>query len=846
MSRSLARMIRALTVVALLGLLVSTSLAQEAARLRFVHVIPETVSLDVFVNGNLAVKRLDYGEASAYINVQPGATVVTVTPTGLSTTLWEQTFDLEAASFTNLVASSGDNPRFDRVTDNLSPTSLGTSRLLFFHALEGGPNVAVALASAVDFGSQTQEAGSIIAPDLAYGLSFGAFDLPAQSYNFDIITADGGTPVIPGVELPLASGVSNIAIVYGTQDNPQALLITEATSASQSVGFLRFANATNQTIDILVNDTLVVPNLSIDRPTEHIAIPVGLVTVTARGANADTVAGTVSVDVAQNRAETIILLPDGNAQSLERFTDADDITTIAANEVLSRVLNGVPGTQATISLQDGTALGANVPFGTASEAVTLAPSSSSTRLTLTVAGTTGEIEGPNLTFYGGNLYTTFVLQGDAFAPTRILVIPTTISQTVASTPGNETIAIAAQPTPIAVQSTPAPVQATAPQGVVQPTAVPTAAILTTSTDENVTATVALDASANLQLRQLPSRDALSLGLAPANSRLIVNGREGTPVALVEGEPAPPEAEDFVDPVTQLTGNDDLDPAETWLNVTYETPDGGTITAWTLAQFLVVREPDGDLERLADLPTIGRNVPGQAENTDITPPPPPTDRVTATVIGLNPGVNLNLRRTPSTAGEVLTRLQLGTEVELLGFLDDEETPPAEADWAFIEFRPAAGGVITGWAGTLFLEYERNDADITADELLTRELVDTFTEETIGEIAGGATQAEVPTPDPLEDAFVAEVILDPGANLQFRRSPDRNSESLGLIPAGTQVIVSGRTLEGDWLQVTFEGQSGWIAAQFVAVTFNGDFVEVTSIPVIVTDTDEGEDDTTDNGQ
>jgi uncharacterized protein YraI len=90
--------------------------------------------------------------------------------------------------------------------------------------------------------------------------------------------------------------------------------------------------------------------------------------------------------------------------------------------------------------------------------------------------------------------------------------------------------------------------------------------------------------------------------------------------------------------------------------------------------------------------------------------------------------------------------------------------------------------------------------------------------------------VPTVNPLRDVFVAEVILDPGANLHLRRQPDSASESIALIPANTQLVVDGRTEDGIWLRATFEGLQGFIASQFTVITFNGNLADASDVPVI----------------
>jgi LysM repeat protein len=49
-----------------------------------------------------------------------------------------------------------------------------------------------------------------------------------------------------------------------------------------------------------------------------------------------------------------------------------------------------------------------------------------------------------------------------------------------------------------------------------------------------------------------------------------------------------------------------------------------------------------------------------------------------------------------------------------------------------------------------------------------------------------------------------------NLRLRSGPGTNFEQIGSVPVDTTVPVLGRNLRGDWLQVRYQGQEGWIAA------------------------------------
>jgi SH3-like domain-containing protein len=239
----------------------------------------------------------------------------------------------------------------------------------------------------------------------------------------------------------------------------------------------------------------------------------------------------------------------------------------------------------------------------------------------------------------------------------------------------------------------------------------------------------------------------------------------------------------------------------------------------------LRDENGDRMRLADLPLVPENQPGEARSTDITPPPIPEDRVVARVFNLDPGVNLNIRRTPDTAGEVLARVGNGTLMEFLGIKES-------GDWMFVSYSPPEGGAVTGWVNSIYIELLLNDEPITLEELEAEEMLVIIPDDERGEVSADAGGVVLPTVDPLKDAIVAEVTIDPGANLHLRRTPDSNAESLALIPNGTLLIVTGRTAESDWLQVEFEGVQGWVSSPYVRLTFNGAPFELANVPVLTT--------------
>lgn len=808
-----------IALVAVLLLSTAAASAQgNGAQIRFMHAVPGVGAIDIYTNGQLSVKSLAFGSATTYMNAPSGEQRITVTLANTTTPLWEQSLSTTDGAYYTLIASSVSNLGFNVYEENLTGLDFGEARLLFIHAIDGAPAVDVALAN-----------GNVIASNIAYGDKFGTFDLPANLYEFAVIPSGGSvdSAILPAEPYKLNSGTLYMAVIYGTAASPTTALLSTASPAATDSGFVRFAHTVvgAPSVDIFVNEALIIPSLSFGQTSEHIALPAGEHTIALRpaGETTDLLTGALTVESAT--AQTLAVL--GTPDNIELAIIDDDISAVNPNTAAVTITNAISGSESlSVALADGTTLAENLAFGD-STTTTLPPVNSAINFTLTLSGTTGSIELPAQTLYGGVYYNVFALSGDAFSSPRLHFAPTSINQGIASAPSTGASVISAPPsveTPVAATPAPEVAQATTPAPTPPPPSVATES-------ENVIAIVRLNPDANLQLRLYPSADAASLGLAPSGTQLIVQGREGAPV-YNEGDitPEPGSEPEFVDPALFLADeNDDIDPATTWLYVTYNTPDGGTIDAWVNAQVLEVRDPEGKLQRLANLPFVPRNQAGVARGTALTPPPVPKEELFATVFNLSFGVNLNIRRTKGTDGEVLERITNGTVVRFIGISEDRE-------WAFIEYLPQGGGSITGWASALYLTYEYKygniERTISLEEMESRGLLEIIPDDRRGEIRG-ASQAALPTLDPLKDRYVAQLNLDSGANVQFRIQPDSDCESLALIPSGTQLVVNARTPGGTWIEVVYEGQTGWIASSFAVLTFNGRSAEVIDVPVVSDD-------------
>jgi uncharacterized protein YraI len=203
----------------------------------------------------------------------------------------------------------------------------------------------------------------------------------------------------------------------------------------------------------------------------------------------------------------------------------------------------------------------------------------------------------------------------------------------------------------------------------------------------------------------------------------------------------------------------------------------------------------------------------------------------TIVNVDAGVNVHIRRTNETAGESLALVPVGTEMQFEGVNESRE-------WVFVRYNPTPETFVRGWVSSLYVALSFNGQSVTFDDLQARGRLTIIDDEERGS-TGSLTGALRPTADPLRDSVVAEVILDPGANLHLRRSPSPQAESLALLPDGTQLVVSGRVEDETWLQVNYDGQVGWVASGYVALTRNGQPYELLDIPVILMDTEDVED-------
>lgn len=806
-------------LLAFSGLVVPTMAQDGSAWIRFVHAIPGASGVDIYTDGQLTIRGLSYGNATNYITVASGAHHLSVTQSGNTDPIWEQDIEPSAGAALTLVASSAANAAFQVYVDDLNPLALGKARFTAVHTVSDVAAVDVILAD-----------GRPVIPGLQLNQPYGTLDLPTASYDLAVVPQGGGLSeaLVEAQPFRLNSGTSYTALVYGTADAPDVLLLSAPTRPETSGGgFARIAHATSgiAPVDVYVNNTLIAPGLAFGESTGYIALPAGTHNVSVRGAGTEGDLSTGTLEVSANSYSTTLVAGSAEAPEVQVFEDGVN----AVNETTSifTLFNATTDAAVSAAYSDGSALLGDVAAGESDSAL-LEPSEQG--ITVTDGSEETALNLPN-GIYGGVSYGA-VAVSDGTSVQFVELPPVSLAQGVGSAPGAQALATpepTPEPTlePTVAQPTPAPTEAaaaptSAPEVVAQPT--------TAAATSGPTARVMLDPGVNLQLRQFPNREALSLGLAPSGTILALNGRVGEPVPPVgtTATPIPPDAEatPFVDPVTLLEEGTDLVPAETWLNVTFDTPDGGSITAWVNALYLSVRDAQGRVMRLRDLPTVPANRAGTTQNTAVEPPTARQNVTMVTVTNLDPGVNIHLRRLPSTDGESLALVGSGTQLQLIGVTE-------ERDWVFASLTTDSGS-INGWIASEFVTLARNGQPVTYDRLQELNELTVMPEGTRGGVVSGTAPTSAVAQD-LRNVVVGTVIgLNPDANVHLRRNYNVQAESLALLSNNTAVVVTGRSPDDLWLQANYQNRTGWVSSEFIFLTFNGLPYEMENLPIIDTST------------
>ena len=168
--------------------------------------------------------------------------------------------------------------------------------------------------------------------------------------------------------------------------------------------------------------------------------------------------------------------------------------------------------------------------------------------------------------------------------------------------------------------------------------------------------------------------------------------------------------------------------------------------------------------------------------------PPTSDAKVTVLG-----EMNIRSGPSTDFEVIGDAVAGEEFAITGKNED-------GNWWRIDFRGE-----TGWIYAPFvIAAEAEEVPVV-----------------------GVAMAETPVPEEETTETSAQTgnpTVTVGGDMNVRSGPGEEYDRIGGAFAGEAFAITGKNADGDWWQIDFDGQDGWIYAPFVTAT------DADNVPVV----------------
>ena len=812
-----------LTLLLAALLLTGPAQAQGEAPLRFIHLDVGSPPVDIYVNGELVASNLRYGEYTSYVYV-PGGDIELSAYLSATSVLLSSDLLFLAEEPAAILLSSRDDAFFHISPEQVDPLSFGRARLSVINATDD-----VATLSIV---TPTDE--SALAATLVSGAFEGPVEVDAGVHKITIHAADAASDeAILQISEALTAGAGNLLVIHGRPSDPKVLNVPAAADGLAGSARVRFVHAVAGAapVDLRINDQLIVPALSFATPSEHIALPSGSHRVAFNLGQAEIMSE--RLDIRAGQMNTVVLMGSTAGLRMRSFDDAP--SGIDESSAVVSLINAIPGSLISrLQLESGSIVAFDVAFGETGDAARIVPGRQSMTIFVEIGDDRGEVEVAAHYFSGGSYYNLIALAGGVFSAPRLLIAETSLQRHVRATMSliaaeDEIQPVASAEDTVTDSSEAEPIPGTEPQD--EATSAPDEAddiegdlaqigaeTAVEASDEVAAvipyAIVVVDQDAALHMRLFPSSESMSLGLLPAESNLMVLGRRGlTDFDFGDPTELPAYLSDYtVDAATGLLPYQDMPAADSWLFVLYKTPDGGALYGWVNALYLNVFDQSGQRQRLASLPLVRQNQIGSAYNTDIRPPEL-SDHVTARVSGLSASALLNLRMGNDANTEVLTQVAPDTILGFIG-LDVAE------EWAYVDYESEQGNLVKGWASMDFIQLLLNGQPVPID---TMRALDPTTVRLISGSVSGVIQpmpeSDVAQPDLPTEGIVGEVNVNFDSALHLRRYPDATSESLSLIPPGTELSLDGIYESGDWYKVQYDGEGGWVAADYLALTMDG---------------------------
>jgi hypothetical protein len=198
------------------------------ACVNIIHASPDAPAVDVYINGEMALEKVEFSQFSGWLPLAAGEYQVQVTASGDTpeNAVIDTQLTIEAGNAYHVAAvGTLDSISVAVIQSDLSELEADTARVRVIHASPDAPAVDVAVTG-----------GDVLITDLAFGAASDYLEVPAASYDLEV-RPTGTMDValaLPGVELE-AGMVYDILAVGQLGDESLAVLVIPSSTTGGSM-----------------------------------------------------------------------------------------------------------------------------------------------------------------------------------------------------------------------------------------------------------------------------------------------------------------------------------------------------------------------------------------------------------------------------------------------------------------------------------------------------------------------------------------------------------------------------------------------------------------------------------
>lgn len=795
-----------------------TSHAQDTARLRLVHAVANATPVDLYVDGTRVAEAIEFGQATGHITVPAGAHTLEIRLPGSAASdaaAFSQDITLEPSlAYSWILQGDPSSLQPFLYEDVLDSLDLGFARVGIVHAAPAAPTVDVVRA----------DIGFPVVTGVSYNVPYGTLNFPVGVYDL-VVAPTGGTAADALAQVgkvDLQNGVYYTFVIAPDNTDPTqttTFVLESPVNPAPDTVLTRFAHAVADApaVDVYLNNILVITNLAPGKFSPHVGLPTGDHALALREAGAAPNSDPIFTETVTVGTDSQTLAVTGSADSLTLTALVDSTTGLTPEKARVQAVN--LGSSPVDFALDDTVVAAGLEALSTGEAVDVDPG-------------TYALGSTEKNLLGGTLYSLVFFDG------AVIVEETPLAVGLNSLPGVVEVAAAATEEVVATEEVAATEE------------------VTEAATEEVAAT---EEAVEVEPTAIP---------AEATSAEAAASTESTPqVIIVTATPDPnlPTPTPIIIVVTATPENQQALP----------TPAAPVATQPVVAATTAPVAPGGSLlaalcspnDVVCGLTNIDQNAKLQCREY------PSTQAFAFEGIPNSQELFINGVAGPrDETGEIgvtyaitiegLTDFSelVGPDFSVANFTEDFLLNLQISDfWLYVDWEPQPGALFSCWVRADYVQI-RYLGKLFDDPIEYLDLIDSgvwelipynvpagpkeISPQQLNQAQQGAAPVNVFQPSATAvtasgPQVVGQLLISPGQTLNLRTIPTSDGQILFAIPAetngrATTVVVTGRTQAGDWLKVTYNNATGaiegWIASQFLQLTFNNQPYDITSLPVV----------------